>query len=59
MFARYDEKNRTVVGYHFYMMQADAVPMELQHEEHEYGDVRKRLITKYNCAARAAIGAEA
>ena len=59
MFARYDEKNRTVVGYHFYMMQADAVPMELQHDEHEYGDVRKRLITKYNCAARAAIGAEA
>ena len=52
MFERYDEKNRTVAGYHFYMMQADAVPMESQQDEHEYGDVRKRLITKFNCAAR-------
>ena len=38
----------------FYMMQADAVPMEKQVGEDEYGEVRKRLITKFNCAARAA-----
>ena len=54
MFARYDTKNRTVVGYHFYMMQADAVPMERQTNDEDYGEVRKRLITKFNCAARAA-----
>ena len=53
MRARHDTKNRTVVGYHFYMMQADAVPMERQVDDKDYGEVRKRLITKFNCAARA------
>lgn len=53
MWARYDTKNRTVIGYHFYMMQADAVPMEHQVDDEDYGEVRKRLITKFNCAARA------
>lgn len=50
-FERRDSRGRSVLGFHFYMMQADAVPIEKVWETSgdEYGDVRKRLIQKWDC----------
>ena len=45
----HDARGRTVVGFHFYMMQADALPGG------EYGGVRKRLIRRFACAERASV----
>ena len=52
-FERRDSRGRSVLGFHFYMMQADAVPIEKVRETggDEYGDVRKRLMQKWDCTA--------
>ena len=52
----HDAARRTIVGFHFYMLQADAIPIEQQHEHEgrEYGQVRKRLIRRFDCSRRTA-----
>jgi len=50
-YERADPQRRAVVGFHFYMMQADARPMEAGGGE-LYGQVSKRLIKSFDCAAR-------
>jgi len=57
---RLDVHRRTVVGFHFYMLQAHAVPLEEQVPRGdtdgasltEYGAVTKRLIKSFSCADR-------
>jgi hypothetical protein len=52
---RFDPHGRTIDGFHFYMMQADTVPIEDQANRGvEYGQVRKRLIRRFRCAQRQA-----
>lgn len=57
---RHDELGRSVVGFHFYMLQADVLPAEREAATEAaegagragYGEVRKRLIKTFDCAAR-------
>ena len=53
---RHDAARRTVVGFHFYMLQADIVPTGHEGDEEEepaYGEVRKRLVRAFSCEERA------
>lgn len=60
---RHDAAGRTIVGFHFYMLQADIVPTGDVAEaeqggasaagEPAYGEVRKRLVRAFSCEERA------